>query len=409
MNRQAAFLVGGLTILSIILRSQLLFVISILLWLVLGVSWLWARYCLVALTYQRQLGATRLYFGEETDLRMEIVNAKPLPLPWLRIDDLLPNAITLTGQHVAEEEAGGEQRRLVTVLALRWYERVIRRYRIRGERRGAWNLGPAQLRSGDLFGFEIQRRIDETPTRLLVYPRLVEVTALGLPARHPLGESASPRRVIEDPLRMMGVRDYVQGDNFRHIHWKATARSQGLQTKVFDPSASRPVALFLNVNTALTFAEGYDWELREFGITTAASLARALWVESGVVGLFANTSIPGALQHIRIRPRQHPEQLDQILTALAQIDDVRGRWTLEQLLQLEAPHLPYGATIVVITAIMTPRLLQTLIDLRRREYGVVLLTLGNQPQVKHLPNIQHHHLGAHEEWHALEKLDLAGR
>ena len=83
MNRQAAFLVGGLTILSIILRSQLLFVISILLWLVLGVSWLWARYCLVALTYQRQLGATRLYFGEETDLRMEIVNAKPLPLPWL--------------------------------------------------------------------------------------------------------------------------------------------------------------------------------------------------------------------------------------------------------------------------------------------------------------------------------------
>lgn len=409
MNRQVALLVGGLTILSIMLRSQLLFVISTFLWLVLGVSWLWARYCLVALTYRRQLGATRLYFGEETDLHMEIVNAKPLPLPWLRIDDLLPNAITLTSQHVTEEEAGGEQRRLVTVLALRWYERVIRRYRIRGNQRGAWHFGPAQLRSGDLFGFEIQRLIDETPTRLLVYPRLVDVTALGLPARHPLGESASPRRVIEDPLRMMGVRDYVQGDNFRHIHWKATARSQGLQTKVFDPSASRPVALFLNVNTALTFAEGYDWELREFGITTAASVARALWIESGVVGLFANTSIPGALQHIRIRPRQHPEQLDQILTALAQIEDVRGRWTLEQLLQLEAPHLPYGATIVVITAIMTGRLLQTLIDLRRREYGVVLLTLGNQPQVKRLPNIQHHHLGAHEEWHALEKLELVGR
>ena len=408
MNRQAALLVGGLTLLSIILRSQLLFVISVFLWLVLGGAWLWARYCLVALTYRRQLGTTRLYFGEETDLRMEIVNAKPLPLPWLRIDDLLPKAIVLTTQHVEEEEAGGEQRRLVTVLALRWYERVIRRYRIRGQQRGAWHFGPAQLRSGDLFGFDIQRLIDETPTRLLVYPRLVDVTALGLPARHPLGESASPRRVIEDPLRMMGVRDYVQGDNFRHIHWKATARSQGLQTKVFDPSASRPVALFLNISTALTFTEGYDWDLREFGITTAASVARALWVESGVVGLFANTSIPGALQHIRIRPRQHPEQLEQILTALAQIDDVRGRWPLEQLLQLEAPHLPYGATIVVITAIMTPRLLQTLIDLRRREYGVVLLTLGNQPQVTRLPNIQHHHLGAHEEWHALEKLELVG-
>lgn len=409
MNRQALLLVGTLTVLSVMLRSQLLFVISVFLWLVLGVSWLWARYCLAALTYRRQLGATRLYFGEETELRMEIVNAKPLPLPWLRIDDLIPNALVLTSQHAQEEEAGGEQRRLVTVLALRWYERVTRRYRIRGQLRGLWSFGPAQIRSGDLFGFDIRRLVDETPTRLLVYPRMVPVTALGLPARHPLGERASPRRVIEDPLRLMGVRDYVQGDNFRHIHWKATARSQHLQTKVFDPSASRPVALFLNISTAHTFAEGYDWDLREFGITTAASVARALWIDSGTVGLFANTAIPGALQHIRIRPRQHPEQLDQILTALAQIDDVRGRWPIEQILQLEAPRLPYGATVVVITALMTPRLEQSLIDLRRREYGVVLLTLGGQEQLRLLPNIQHHHLGAHEEWHALETLELVGR
>jgi len=81
MNRQALLLVGTLTVLSVMLRSQLLFVISVFLWLVLGVSWLWARYCLAALTYRRQLGAPRLYFGEETERRMEIVNAKPLPLP----------------------------------------------------------------------------------------------------------------------------------------------------------------------------------------------------------------------------------------------------------------------------------------------------------------------------------------
>ena len=147
MTNRAAILVGILTLLSIILRNQMLFLLSIFLWIVLGVAYLWARYCLVNLSYQRHLGAHRLYLGEETDLRMEIVNAKPLPMPWLRVDDLMPITINVTSQQT-EEEKDGEHRRLVTVLGLRWYERVIRRYRVRGLRRGYWTFGPAQLRSG---------------------------------------------------------------------------------------------------------------------------------------------------------------------------------------------------------------------------------------------------------------------
>lgn len=405
MNNRAAILVGLLTLASVILRSQLLFLVSIFLWIVLGVAYLWARYCLVNLSYRRQLAADRLYLGEETELHMEITNAKILPMPWLRVDDLMPITINVTSQQT-EEEKDGEHRRLVTVLGLRWYERVIRRYRVRGLRRGYWTFGPAQLRSGDIFGFDIKRMVDETPTHLLVYPRIVPVTALGLPAQHPLGDLRMARRVIEDPLRMMGVREYVQGDNFRHIHWKASARSRDLQTKVFDPSASRPVGIFLNISTAAYFNEGYDWNLREFGITAAASLTRQLWIDGYTIGLFANSSVAGSMQHIRIRPRQHPEQLEQILAALARIEETRGRWPLERLLQLEAPRLPYGATLVIITAVLTPALEQALLDLRRREYAVVLLTIGNATLSTLLPNIRHHHLGGLEEWLELESLAL---
>ncbi len=391
MSRGAFITIGALTVLGAILRLDLLLLISVLLWLVAGAATLWSRYSLVALTYRRHLGAARLYLGEETELRLEVVNAKPLPLPWLRIDDAIPAAITMTSQQLEEEE-NGEMRRLVTVLSLRWYERVIRRYRVRGMRRGVWTFGPAQIRSGDIFGFDIRRMVEDTPSTLLVYPRIVPVTMLGLPARYPLGDLHTPRRVVEDPLRIMGVRDYVPSDNFRHIHWKATARSQNLQTKLFDPSSSQPVAFFLNINTAEFFNEGYDLALREFAITAAASLARYFWLEKKPVGLYANTLMPGSMQHIRIRPRYHPEQLEQLLVALAQVSDVRGRWAIDVLLQMEAAGLPYGATVVVITAVMTTRLEQTLLDLRRREYAVVLLTLGDTRWQRPLPNIHYHHL-----------------
>lgn len=420
MSRRAYVAIGALTLLSVLLRQELLLLISVLLWLVAGAATLWARYALVALTYRRHLGATRLYWGEETELRVEIVNAKPLPLPWLRIDDAIPASLNMTSQQLEEDESG-TMRRLVTVLSLRWYERVIRRYRIRATQRGVWQLGPAQLRSGDIFGFDIRRLIDETPTTVLVFPRIVPVTALGLPARYPLGDLQTPRRVVEDPLRLMGVREYVQGDNFRHIHWKASARNQSLQTKLFDPSASQPIALFLNINTAEAFHEGYDLTLREFAITVAASLARHFWLEKKPVGLYSNTLIPGTLQHIRLRPRYHPEQLEQLLVAMAQINDIRGRWPLEVLLQMEAASLPYGATVVVITAVLNQRLEQTLLDLRRREYAVVLLTLGEAVWQRPSPNIQYHHLWAHlavpndglypglsghEDWNVIETINL---
>jgi hypothetical protein len=88
---------------------------------------------------------------------------------------------------------------------------------------------------------------------------------------------------------------------------------------------------------------------------------------------------------------------------------------------MEAAGLPYGATVVVITATLNQRLEQTLIDLRRREYAVVLLTLGETKWQRPMPNIQYHHLDAHlatptaptdfdtqkdEAWHVIESINL---
>ena len=98
--------------------------------------------------------------------------------------------------------------------------------------------------------------------RILVYPRIVPVTELGLPAQHPFGDHRSSRRLVEDPMRLMGSRDYSQGDNFRFIHWKATARQQKLQTKVFEPSATRPLAIFLNMQTSPLYHWEQDGDIR---------------------------------------------------------------------------------------------------------------------------------------------------
>ncbi|GIV78048.1 DUF58 domain-containing protein [Litorilinea aerophila] len=406
MSRLGWITIGALGVVSILLRHELLFLITVILALLAATSALWARYCLHAVSYRRHFDHTRLFFGEETYFYLEVVNAKILPLPWLRIDDEIPAALDVA-QITRDEEEPTERRRMVTTLSLRWYERVTRRYRIRGTRRGVWHFGPAQLRSGDIFGFEIRRKSLDTIDRVVVYPRMVPVTQLGLPAHHPLGAHRSPRPLFEDPIRLMGARDYTQGDNFRHIHWKATAHRQRLQTKLFEPSTTHPLALFLNADTAAEnlFGLGQDWDLLELAITVAASVGREAWEAGYPVGLYSNALI-GA-RHVRIRPRTGPRQLPILLEALARIDS-RGRWPIANVLQTETASLPYGSTVVLVTALLDDRLERLLLDLPRRELGVALITLGRARPSRPLVNVRHFHVGTEKKWDELETLALAG-
>ncbi len=394
-----------LLILAVVLDLPLLMLLCILLGLVQATAWLWQRTCLDALTYRRQLGVNRLFFGEETDLRVEVTNAKPLPLSWLRVEDVFPAALEIAPESAVRAYGPG-QRMLVNLLSMRWYERVIRRYRVRGCERGVWRIGPANLASGDLFGFAIKRRQDEALDTLLVYPKLLPLTAFGLPALRPFGELRTVRRLTEDPLQLTGARPYAPGDSYRHIHWKATAHRRELQTKVFDPAAARPVAIFINVNTSRYLFEGTDYELREYAISAGASIARWVCDQGQPAGVYVNAVMQPGAQRVRIRPRAHPEQLTEILDALARVTGY-GRWSMGALIAAEARHLPYGSAIVAVSATVTDELLRALLDLQARGSAAVLVTLGDDAQASIPAGIRRYHIGGKQEWRELATLALA--
>ncbi|MEM7130810.1 MAG: DUF58 domain-containing protein [Chloroflexota bacterium] len=422
MNRLTWIGILLLALLSAATGQRLLFLMSLILALLAGSAQLWSRYCLVGVSYRRRFDQNRLFYGDDTRMDVEIVNAKPLPLGWLRIDDEFPFSMHPQNDELDDpsQATPNSRRRLVNVLSLRWYERVIRRYTLKGARRGLWHFGPAQIRSGDMFGFDIQRMAYDSIDTLLVYPKIVSLEALGLPAGHPFGDFTSRRRLVEDPLRLMGTRAYAPGDSYRHIHWKATARRQSLQTKVFEPSATLPVAIFLNLNTydpdhvGLFGSKGQDYPLVEFAITTAASVARFVWQEGHPVGLYANAlllsltlaaeeKIQRTVGRVRVAPRNHPDQLVRILEALARIEG-RARWSFPTLLHVESSGLAYGTTVVVITSVLEPKLAATLTDLNRKGYSVVLIGLGHARLSSPIPGVTDYYIGSYDEWSVLETI-----
>lgn len=342
----------------------------------LGSAWLWNRYALAGVQYERTLDVTRAFPGEYVELTVRVTNRKLLPLLWLDIADEFPAQLPLArgNLHVTPVPTVGLLRHVV---ALRWYERVSWQHQLEAKSRGYYAFGPLTLRSGDLFGlFQSEERRAEQ-SFLLVYPRVVPLAQLGLPAKQPFGDIRATQRLFEDPGRTVGVRDYVAGDSLKRVHWKATAHRQALQARQYEHTATPLAAIFLNVATFEHYWGGIDAETLEGLITVVASLAAHALQEGYATGLFANAPPHHGDQAMRVPPSSSPQQLPLILEALAKLNPF-ALASIEETLQAEVRRLPWAATLVVATAVVSPALASVLSRLRQAGRPTVLVTFGER-------------------------------
>ncbi len=404
MYTQGWLLVGWLlVIVGLAARAGVAFLLGGIVLLSAGASYLWDRYSLARVEYRRSFTPRRAFCGETVTFTMEITNRKPLPLAWLEVVDELPQELTLLSGRVIPSVRQRRQH-LVNLFSVRWYERVRRRFTVRCDARGYFALGPARLRSGDIFGFTVRGCDDDRVDRLLVYPRVVPLEALGLPALHPIGEVAVRRMLFDDPTRIAGARPYQPTDPLRRIHWKATAKSQELRSRQHEPTAAHRLAVFLNLDTLGRYAEyrGFVRALLEMNILAAASIVSWAIGAGYLVGLYANGYLPQGLRWIRIPPSSGTAHLAAMLEALAKVFPTPVM-PIGDLMQLEAHGLPWGTTAIAVTAVTDAPLRAGIARLRHAGHAVIPVLVGDEADAAGLDGPAYRVPGS-RAWQALDGL-----
>ncbi|MEZ4660074.1 MAG: DUF58 domain-containing protein [Caldilineaceae bacterium] len=379
-----------LTIIALVIDSAFLTAAATLILVVIGFSWLWSRLSFAGLYYQRRFSEIRAFTGENVELTLEVHNQKVLPLTWLNIVDAFP-----AGLPVRDKDLQTNPTTNIAELRTFWmvgpFQKMRRRFNVECIHRGFYRYGPAQVSTGDPFGFFSRRSTLDVQDRLIIYPRLYTVADLRLPTRNPFGETRARGRLFEDPLRIVGIREWQSSDSLQRVHWKATARHQALLSRVYEPSEEQQVLLFLNVATMERHWHGHIPELQERTISVTGSLASLAAEQRLPVGLIANGALPGSDQSLRLLPGRSSGQLVRLLELLALVTNFATE-PIEQMLLREAPRAPWGATLVVVTAIAHTDLLAALIDLSVAGRRVVLFTLAEEPPRQFLPGITVYHL-----------------
>jgi uncharacterized protein (DUF58 family) len=369
---------GVVLIIGLLLRLPVWMSVAATLLVVMVVAGYWRAHSLDNIRYQRHWYYTRAFPGEHSAVRIEVENHKLLPVSWLRAMDNWPKAVAPED----DSDLGASHLRgqviLTNLYSLRWYEKSMRSYDLLFRQRGIYPVGPLRLISGDLFGMYDQ--IVDVPNLeyLTVFPELLPLDALKLRAEDPFGDRRSRRRVFEDPNQVIGVRDYHPEDGFRKVHWPATARTGQLQARVYQPVSSQMMVVCLNVATGPNFWDGVIPELFEQLIKVAATLVYQGMQAGYAVGLISNGYLQHAGQPFRIPPGRNPEQLARLLSTLAALTPLTTT-SFDQYLMRSTSSLPYGATLVLVTALVIPDLSETLVRLARYRKHMTLISLGETP------------------------------
>jgi uncharacterized protein (DUF58 family) len=358
-------------------------------------AWNWNQRALTRIIYRRRFHHRRAFPDEALEVQIVVENHKWLPVTWLQIEDEWPMDFGPSDPSALAASAGPAMVYLINVYALRWHERVRRRYELLAKQRGVYTAGPVHFLSGDPFGLFEENSSQNSIDRLIVYPRVKTLEELGLDAKDPFGSIRAQQRMFEDPSRIMGVRDHQPDDSFRHIHWKATARTGALQVKQFEPMRTQSLVLCLNIASFPDHIRGVWPDMVEYVISVAASLAAWADEQGHAVGLAANATLAQTDRPLRTQPGRSRDQLANLLEAMAGITYFLTQ-DFHRFLIEESTRMPWGATLVAITGPLNESMLAALMQLRHSGRRIVLIVLGKTPAPE-MAGILTYHLPIVEE------------
>ncbi|HDR16525.1 MAG TPA: DUF58 domain-containing protein [Desulfobacteraceae bacterium] len=321
------FLVGVVLFSALLFRQRDL---AILAFVILGAGLgarLWSRFSLAGIHCNCGVDKQKVFPDEILTLNVTAENAKFLPV-WLRMTVPLEDALRLPSQ----------DKSIIEETALFWYQRAVFEYRLVALRRGVHHVGPPRIVAGDLLGF-FPREKNETGTLdVIVYPRLVPLKSMSFPRKDLFGVPGR-KSPVQDPVYILGTRDYQHRQPARYIHWKASARYNRLQEKVFEPSKQEKILLVVDV---AGFEEKGDRELFEQMIEAAASLAVRFHEAKCSVGFVTNGVVHECPSMLPVR--RDSTTPSSILNILARLNIHMDRG-FDEILE-KAQVIPWGVSCV---------------------------------------------------------------
>ncbi len=210
---------------------------------------------------QRTLSADNLYKGDDLYVELLVTNRSNRKTQMLDIYDNIPHEMKL--------RSGLNQMQL----NLKPGESARIRYVLRCPLRGHYSIGPVSLRARNTFNLGVEEMYVDHHSDIVIFPQIKDIEEAFLRSRTPkMYTGATTLRTPGQGSEFYSLREYVPGDPFKNINWKAFARTGDLMVNEKCRDAVTDLYLILDSRDLARIGTVLKNPL-EMGTVSAASLA----------------------------------------------------------------------------------------------------------------------------------------
>lgn len=312
----------------------------------------------------RRIFEKRFAIGDKSEVRLQIENASSSDMHVI-IKDEYPAAMELEDSREAE----------FTIEAQSFAEFS---YFLTPHRRGNYKFGKVAVRYLSKLGLVwCQGEVGE-PESVKVYPNMRRAREMELKALGARSFLAIQRRAVRrgEGREFESMRDYVRGDELRHISWTATARRSRLTTRQYQIERDQTIVIAVDAGRLMT---GRIEDETKFDTAIHASLA--LMSACNRAGDNCGLAVFGRRVKKYLQPKRGPEHVDAVLEALHDLEPELIEPSYPRAFQYISANLKKRAFVVIITDLIDKESSKSLINslkLLRPRHLPLVVTIGDR-------------------------------
>ena len=243
----------------------------------LGVAFLLLSDTIILFTNRKGIYAyrntpSRLSNGDENEIKIFLENRYPY---------------TINCEIIDEIPFEFQKRDLLFNVSIEPREEKLFSYQLRPVKRGEYNFGKTNIYAASPIGFVKRRFIFEGEKIVPVYPSYIQMKKYEMMAISDRLTEAGIKRIrrIGHSMEFEHIKEYVRGDDYRTINWKATARKANLMVNHFEDEKSQQIYSIIDIGRVMKMPF-YGMSLLDYAINSSlviSSIAMHKYDKAGVV------------------------------------------------------------------------------------------------------------------------------
>ena len=248
--------------------------------------------------FGRRTHADRFSNGDDNPVQINLENRYPFPVRIEVIDEIPVQFQRRDILFRASAKAG---------------QNVIINYELRPVKRGAYHFGTVNVFVSTAIGLISRRYKFEQPVEIPVYPSYIQMRKYQLMATSNRLTEAGVKKVrkLGHSMEFEQVKEYVSGDDYRTLNWKATARKGNLMVNSFTDEKSQPIYCVIDKGRVMKMPfEGMS--LLDYAINASLVLSNVALLKHDKAGLVTFSEKAGAF----LQANRNTTQMQLILEML---------------------------------------------------------------------------------------------